>query len=45
MIRRLKFGGSEVEIINLNREGSDLFARIGSAMEAGGRVASTVLND
>ncbi|MFO7628155.1 MAG: SulP family inorganic anion transporter [Prochlorococcaceae cyanobacterium] len=37
VIRRLKLGGSEVEIINLNRESSDLFARIGRAKEAGGR--------
>lgn len=37
VIRRLKLGGSAVEVINLNRESTDLFARIGLAQEAGGR--------
>ena len=37
VIRRLKLGGSNVEVINLNKESLDLFARIGMAQEAGGR--------
>ncbi len=37
VIRRLKLGGSAVEVINLNRESTNLFARIGVAQEAGGR--------
>ena len=37
MIRRLKLGGSAVEVVNLNAESSDLFARIGVAEEAGRR--------
>ena len=37
VIRRLKQGGSEVEVIHLNRGSTDLFARIGVAQEAGGR--------
>jgi SulP family sulfate permease len=37
VIRRLKLGGSAVEVVNLNAESSDLFARIGVAEEAGGR--------
>ncbi|MCT0213617.1 SulP family inorganic anion transporter [Synechococcus sp. CS-1326] len=37
VIRRLKQGGSAVELVNLNRESTDLFARIGVAEEAGGR--------
>jgi SulP family sulfate permease len=37
VIRRLKLGGSAVDVINLNRESTDLFARIGVAGEAGGR--------
>jgi SulP family sulfate permease len=45
VIRRLKLGGIEVEIIDLNRESSDLFARIGRAKEAGGRGAAAGLND
>ena len=45
VIRRLRLGGSEVEIINLNRESSDLFALIGRAKEAGGCGAGAGLND
>ena len=37
VIRRLKLGGSSVEVINLNPDSTDLFARIGVANEAGGR--------
>ncbi len=37
VIRRLRLGGSEVRVINLNPESTDLFARIGIAPEAGGR--------
>jgi SulP family sulfate permease len=37
LIRRLKLGGSAVEVLNLNRDSTDLFARIGVAEEAGGR--------
>ena len=37
VIRRLKLGGSSVEVRHLNRESTDLFARIGVAPEAGGR--------
>ncbi|MEB3322550.1 MAG: SulP family inorganic anion transporter [Synechococcaceae cyanobacterium] len=37
VIRRLRLGGSRVEVINLNPESTDLFARIGVAPEAGGR--------
>ena len=37
VIRRLKLGGSNVEVINLNKESLDLFARIGVPEEAGGR--------
>jgi SulP family sulfate permease len=37
VIRRLKLGGSSVEVVNLNPESSDLFARIGVASEGGGR--------
>jgi SulP family sulfate permease len=37
VIRRLKLGGSAVEVLQLNRESTDLFARIGVAEEAGGR--------
>jgi SulP family sulfate permease len=37
VIRRLKLGGSTVEVMNLNRESTDLFSRIGVAEEAGGR--------
>jgi SulP family sulfate permease len=37
VIRRLKLGGSTVEVLNLNAESSDLFARIGVAEEAGRR--------
>ena len=36
VIRRLKLGGSVVEVVHLNRESTDLFARIGQAEEAGG---------
>jgi SulP family sulfate permease len=36
VIRRLKLGGSAVEVVNLNAESTDLFARIGIAQEAGG---------
>ncbi|MEA5415772.1 SulP family inorganic anion transporter [Synechococcus sp. BA-132 BA5] len=36
VIRRLKLGGSAVEVVHLNRESTDLFARIGQAEEAGG---------
>jgi len=37
VIRRLRLGGSAVEVVNLNAESRDLFARIGVAEEAGGR--------
>jgi SulP family sulfate permease len=37
VIRRLRSGGSKVEVIHLNPESTDLFARIGVAPEAGGR--------
>jgi SulP family sulfate permease len=37
VIRRLRLGGSKVEVIHLNPESTDLFARIGLAPEAGGR--------
>jgi SulP family sulfate permease len=37
VIRRLKLGGSRVEVVNLNPESTVLFARIGVAQEAGGR--------
>ena len=37
VIRRIKLGGSEVEVINLNDESLNLFSRIGQATEAGGR--------
>ena len=37
VIRKLKLGGSQVEVINLNDESLNLFARIGVAEEAGGR--------
>ena len=37
VIRRLKIGGSKVEVINLNKESLDLFTRIGLAEEAGGK--------
>ena len=37
VIRRLKLGGSKVQVVNLNQESLDLFARIGVAEEAGGR--------
>jgi len=37
VIRRLRLGGSRVEVVNLNPESMDLFARIGIAPEAGGR--------
>jgi SulP family sulfate permease len=37
VIRRLKLGGSTVEVLNLNAASTDLFARIGVAEEAGGR--------
>ena len=37
VIRRIKLGGSEVEVINLNDESLNLFSRIGQAIEAGGR--------
>lgn len=40
VIRRLKLGGSRVEVLNLNPESTDLFARIGVAEEAGGRGGS-----
>jgi SulP family sulfate permease len=40
VIRRLKLGGSTVDVVNLNPESSDLFARIGMAEEAGGRGGS-----
>ncbi|MEB3261640.1 MAG: sodium-independent anion transporter, partial [Cyanobacteriota bacterium] len=36
VIRRLKLGGSTVEVLHLNPESTDLFARIGMAEEAGG---------
>jgi SulP family sulfate permease len=37
VIRRLKLGGSAVDVVNLNPDSTDLFARIGMAEEAGGR--------
>ncbi len=37
VIRRLRLGGSVVEVLNLNPESADLFSRIGAAPEAGGR--------
>ena len=37
VIRKLRLGGSQVEVVNLNAESTDLFARIGVAPEAGGR--------
>ena len=37
VIRKLKSGGSQVEVINLNEESLDLFANIGISEEAGGR--------
>ena len=37
VIRRLKLGGSSVEVLNLNPASTNLFARIGVAKEAGGR--------
>ena len=37
VIRKIKLGGSEVEVINLNDESLNLFSRIGQAKEAGGR--------
>jgi SulP family sulfate permease len=40
VIRRLKLGGSAVDVVNLNPESTDLFARIGMAEEAGGRGGS-----
>lgn len=40
VIRSLKLGGSEVEVIYLNIKSTDLFARIGLAKEAGGRGGS-----
>jgi SulP family sulfate permease len=40
VIRRFKLGGSDVKVVNLNPESTDLFARIGVAKEAGGRGGS-----
>ena len=40
VIRRLKLGGSAVDIVNLNDQSTDLFSRIGMAEEAGGRGGS-----
>ena len=37
VIRKIKLGGSQVEVINLNDESLNLFSRIGQATEAGGR--------
>jgi SulP family sulfate permease len=37
VIRRLKLGGSDVQVVNLNPESTNLFSRIGVAAEAGGR--------
>jgi len=37
VIRRLKLGGSSVEVLNLNPASTNLFTRIGVAKEAGGR--------
>ena len=37
VIRKLKLNGSSVAVVNLNRESTDLFQRIGVAEEAGGR--------
>jgi SulP family sulfate permease len=37
VIRALKHGGGAVEVLNLNPDSTDLFARIGVAEEAGGR--------
>lgn len=36
VIRKLKLGGSQVQVLHLNQESTDLFARIGIATEAGG---------
>ena len=40
VIRRLKIGGSAVDVVNLNPVSTDLFGRIGVAEEAGGRGGS-----
>ncbi|MFM7676062.1 MAG: SulP family inorganic anion transporter [Synechococcus sp.] len=37
VIRKLRSGGSQVEVVGLNPESVDLFARLGVAPEAGGR--------
>ncbi|EDY39263.1 sulfate permease [Cyanobium sp. PCC 7001] len=37
VIRRIKLGGSTVEVVHLNPASTDLFSRIGVAEEAGGR--------
>ncbi|MEB3263152.1 MAG: SulP family inorganic anion transporter [Synechococcus sp.] len=37
VIRKLRSGGSQVEVVGLNPESIDLFARLGVAPEAGGR--------
>lgn len=41
VIRRLKLDGSRVEVVHLNPESTDLFARIGVAAKAGGSGRST----
>jgi SulP family sulfate permease len=42
VIHRLKLGGSAVEVVHLNPESTDLFARIGIAAEAGGRGGAAI---
>jgi SulP family sulfate permease len=37
VIRKMKLKGSSVEVLGLNPESTNLFARIGIAPEAGGR--------
>ena len=37
VIRKLKLGGSDVKVINLNQERTNIFVRIGVAEEAGGQ--------
>ena len=41
VIRRLRLGGSSVEVLNLNPESTDLCSRIGVAEEAGGHGVAT----
>ncbi len=39
VMRKLRSGGSQVEVVGLNPESVDLFARLGLAPEAGGAEA------